>query len=284
MPVAAREASVYTGVTIAEYFRDMGYSVAVMADSTSRWAESMREISGRLEEMPGEEGYPAYLGTRIAEFYERAGRAVCIGNDNREGALTIVGAVSPPGGDLSDPVVQSTLRVVKVFWSLEAELAYSRHFPAISWLNSYSLYTDDLDDYYKREMGESWIEMREQARSLLQEEADLNEIVRLVGLDALSPENRLIMETAKSIREDFLHQNAFHEIDTYTSFKKQYSMLELIMLMHRRSGECLRSGTPIDDILDMDVREEIARAKYTPEDELDNIEQIKKNVISQTEI
>jgi len=284
MPVAAREASVYTGVTIAEYFRDMGYSVAVMADSTSRWAESMREISGRLEEMPGEEGYPAYLSTRIAEFYERAGRAICIGSDDREGALSIVGAVSPPGGDLSDPVVQSTLRVVKVFWSLEAELAYSRHFPAISWLNSYSLYVDDLEEYYREETGETWIEMREQSRELLQEEADLQEIVRLVGVDALSPENRLIMETTKSIREDFLHQNAFHEVDTFTSFQKQYKMLELIMFLHQRSAECLKSGMPIEDIIAMDVREEIARAKFIPEENLGSFEEIKGKITSQTEI
>ncbi len=284
MPVAAREASVYTGVTIAEYFRDMGYSVAVMADSTSRWAESMREISGRLEEMPGEEGYPAYLGTRIAEFYERAGLAICLGSDDREGALSIIGAVSPSGGDLSDPVVQATLRVVKVFWSLEDKLAYSRHFPAISWLSSYSLYTDDLADYYREEAGEKWIEMREEARGILQEEDDLNEIVRLVGVDAISPENRLIMETAKSLREDFLHQNAFDEVDTYSSFKKQYLMLELIMLLHERSAECLRAGTSIDDIIALDVKEQIARSKYTPEEELDSFEQIKEAIISQTEI
>jgi V/A-type H+-transporting ATPase subunit A len=284
MPVAARDASVYTGVTIAEYFRDMGYSVAVMADSTSRWAEAMREISGRLEEMPGEEGYPAYLGTRIAEFYERAGRVICLGSDDREGALTIVGAVSPSGGDKSDPVAQATLRVVKVFWSLEDELAYARHFPAISWLNSYSLYTDDLEDYYRDEIGGNWIEMREQASAILQEEADLSEIVRLVGVDALSPENRLIMETAKSIREDFLHQIAFDDVDTYTSFKKQYNMLELIMLLHQRSEEWLKAGKPIDDIMALDVKEEIARAKYVPEDDLEKFEEIKKNIISQTEV
>ena len=284
MPVAAREASVYTGVTIAEYFRDMGYSVAVMADSTSRWAEAMREISGRLEEMPGEEGYPAYLGTRVAEFYERAGRAVCMGSDDREGALSIVGAVSPSGGDLSDPVVQTTLRVVKVFWSLEADLAYSRHFPAISWLRSYSLYTDELEDYYRREVGDQWIDMREQTTTLLQEEDDLNEIVRLVGVDALSPENRLIMETAKSIREDFLHQNAFHEVDTFSSFTKQFNILELIMLLHRRSGEWLKSGKSIEDLLSLDVKEEIARAKYIPENEMAQFEEIKEKIISQTEI
>lgn len=285
MPVAAREASVYTGVTIAEYFRDMGYSVAVMADSTSRWAEAMREISGRLEEMPGEEGYPAYLGTRIAEFYERAGRAICIGSEEREGALSIVGAVSPSGGDLSDPVVQTTLRVVKVFWSLEADLAYSRHFPAISWLRSYSLYTDDLEDFYREEIGDQWIEMRNQAITLLQEEDDLNEIVRLVGVDALSPDNRLIMETAKAIREDFLHQNAFHEVDTYTSVEKQFGMLNLIMLLHRRSEEWLAAGKPIDDLLTLEVKEDIARSKYIPEDEItQQLEEIRSNIISQTEI
>lgn len=284
MPVAAREASVYTGVTIAEYFRDMGYSVAVMADSTSRWAEAMREISGRLEEMPGEEGYPAYLGTRIAEFYERAGRVVCLGSDDREGALSIIGAVSPSGGDLSDPVVQMTLRVVKVFWSLEADLAYSRHFPAISWLNSYSLYTDDLEDYYRNEAGDQWAQMREQAKELLQDEDDLNEIVRLVGVDALSAENRLIMETAKIIREDFLHQNAFDDVDTYTSFKKQFGMLELIMLLHQRSAEWLKAGKSMEDLLGLDVKSEIARAKYIPEKDISQFEEIKKHIIDQTEI
>jgi V/A-type H+-transporting ATPase subunit A len=283
MPVAAREASVYTGITIAEYFRDMGYSVALMADSTSRWAEAMREISGRLEEMPGEEGYPAYLGTRIAEFYERAGRVMCLGSDGREGALSVVGAVSPPGGDLADPVVQSTLRVVKVFWSLEDKLAYARHFPAISWLNSYSLYVDDLDEYYRTEVGEEWIKMREQAIEILQKEADLDEIVRLIGIDSLSPENRLIMETAKSIREDFLHQSAFHEVDTYASFKKQYKMMELVMLYHQHAEEALKAGMSIMDLADLGVREEIARAKYITETELDKFEDIKKNIIAQTE-
>jgi V/A-type H+-transporting ATPase subunit A len=283
MPVAAREASVYTGITIAEYFRDMGYSVALMADSTSRWAEAMREISGRLEEMPGEEGYPAYLGTRIAEFYERAGRVMCLGSDGREGALSVVGAVSPPGGDLADPVVQSTLRVVKVFWSLEDKLAYARHFPAISWLNSYSLYVDDLDEYYRTEVGEEWIKMREQAIEILQKEADLDEIVRLIGIDSLSPENRLIMETAKSIREDFLHQSAFHEVDTYASFKKQYKMMELVMLFHQHAEESLKSGMSIMDLAELEVREEIARAKYISETELDKFEDIKRNIIAQTE-
>jgi len=278
MPVAAREASVYTGITIAEYFRDMGYSVALMADSTSRWAEAMREISGRLEEMPGEEGYPAYLGTRIAEFYERAGRVICLGSDNREGALSVIGAVSPSGGDLSDPVVQVTLRVVKVFWSLEDKLAYRRHFPAINWLTSYSLYLDNLEEYFRTEIGEEWIRMRQDATRLLEEEAELEEIVRLVGLDALSPENRLIMETARSIREDFLHQNAFHEVDTYTSFNKQYKMLELIIFFHERAAECLKSGGTIDDIAELDVREEIAQAKYIPEENLNLFEEIKQHI------
>jgi len=284
MPVAAREASVYTGITIAEYFRDMGYSVSLMADSTSRWAEAMREISGRLEEMPGEEGYPAYLGTRIAEFYERAGRAIALGSDNREGALSVVGAVSPSGGDLSDPVVQATLRVVKVFWSLEDKLAYARHFPAISWLNSYSLYTDELEDFYRQSDHPEWVEMREWARAILQEEADLEEIVRLVGVDALSSDNRLIMETAKSIREDFLHQNAFDDIDTYTSFDKQFQILNLIMQLHNRSAAWLKAGKAMEDLLKLDVKEEIARAKYIPEKEIERFEEIKKNIVSQTEI
>ena len=283
MPVAAREASVYTGITIAEYFRDMGYSVALMADSTSRWAEAMREISGRLEEMPGEEGYPAYLGTRIAEFYERAGRVACLGSDGREGTLSVIGAVSPSGGDFSDPVVQVTLRVVKVFWGLDDKLAYRRHFPAINWLTSYSLYLDNLEEYFKTEIGEEWIRMRQEAMRLLEEEAELEEIVRLVGLDALSPENRLIMETARSIREDFLHQDSFHEIDTYTSFDKQYKMLELIMLFHERAEECFKSGVSIDDIAQLDVRQEIAQAKYIPEENLSQFEEIRKHIESQME-
>lgn len=284
MPVAAREASVYTGITIAEYFRDMGYSVALMADSTSRWAEAMREISGRLEEMPGEEGYPAYLGTRIAEFYERAGRAIALGSDNREGALSVIGAVSPPGGDLAEPVVQATLRVVKVFWSLQADLAYSRHFPAISWLNSYSLYIEDLEDYYK-DMAPEWIRMRERAKEILQQEAELEEIVRLIGIDALSPDNRLIMEVAKSIKEDFLQQNAFNEVDTYSSFQKQFKMLELVMFFYQKAEQALKSGMSIMDIAELEVREEIARSKYIPEEEIEErFENIKKNIIAQTEI
>ena len=219
--MAAREASVYTGITIAEYFRDMGYSVALMADSTSRWAEALREMSGRLEEMPGEEGYPAYLGSRLAEFYERAGRVTCLGSEQRVGALTAVGAVSPPGGDLSEPVTQGTLRIVKVFWSLDAPLAYARHFPAINWLLSYSLYLDNIDDYLRQHLGDEWIEMRTDSMRLLQEESELQEIVRLVGVDSLSNRERLVLETARSIREDFLLQNAFHDIDTYCSLENK---------------------------------------------------------------
>ena len=283
MPVAAREASIYTGVTIAEYFRDMGYSVAIMADSTSRWAEAMREISGRLEEMPGEEGYPAYLGTRVAEFYQRSGRVICLGSDGREGSLSIMGAVSPPGGDLSDPVVQATLRVVGAFWSLEDKLAYRRHFPAINWLTSYSLYLNNLEDYFRTEIGEEWIQMRQEAMRILETEAELEEIVRLVGLDALSPENRLIMETARSIREDFLYQDAFHEVDCHTSFDKQYKMLDLILFFHQRAEERLKSGVNIDDIARLNVREEIARAKYTPEENLSQFETIKQHIESQME-
>ena len=278
MPVAAREASVYTGMTIGEYFRDMGYSVALMADSTSRWAESMREMSGRLEEMPGEEGYPAYLGTRIAEFYERAGKVVCLGSEERIGALSAVGAVSPPGGDLSDPVVQATLRVVKVFWSLEDKLAYRRHFPAISWLTSYSLYNTNLRDYFLKKYGEEWVQSIDDAMSILQQEAELEEIVRLVGLDALSPENRLIMETARSIREDFLHQNAFHEIDTYTSFQKMSKMMELIKLFHKLGNEALGAGVNIHDISALPVRETIARSKFIPEEKMGDIDRIKDEI------
>jgi V/A-type H+-transporting ATPase subunit A len=278
MPVAAREASVYTGMTIAEYYRDMGFSVALMADSTSRWAEAMREMSGRLEEMPGEEGYPAYMGTRIAEFYERAGKVVCIGSDGRIGALSAVGAVSPPGGDLSDPVVQSTLRVVKVFWSLEDKLAYRRHFPAINWLTSYSLYTDNLRDYFLRQYGKEWIKDVAEAMAILQEEAELEEIVRLVGLDALSPESRIVMETARAIREDFLHQNAFHEIDTYSSFKKMVKLMELIMQWHGLAVAAQKAGVPVLEIAAMPVRERIARAKFTHEDRLGDLESIKREI------
>ncbi|HDR06684.1 MAG TPA: V-type ATP synthase subunit A, partial [Candidatus Coatesbacteria bacterium] len=252
----------------AEYYRDMGYSVALMADSTSRWAEAMREMSGRLEEMPGEEGYPAYLGTKVAEFYERAGRVICLGSDGREASLTVIGAVSPPGGDLSDPVVQATLRVVKVFWSLEDKLAYKRHFPAISWLNSYSLYTDNIAAYLEREMGAGWITMRDEAMALLQREAELEEIVRLVGMESLSPGDRLLMETARSIREDFLHQDAFHPVDTFASAYKQYRMLKLVMGFYRAAKAVLDAQElDLEALLVLPVSEEIARAKFTSEKE-----------------
>ncbi len=279
MPVAAREASVYTGITIAEYFRDMGYSVALMADSTSRWAEAMREISGRLEEMPGEEGYPAYLGARISSFYERAGRVKPLGKPEREGALSVIGAVSPPGGDLSDPVVQATLRVVKVFWSLEDRLAYQRHFPAISWLNSYSLYIDELSDDLDN-VAPGFMALSKEAMRILEEEAELQEIVRLIGIDALSPQDRLLLEGARSIREDFLHQNAFHEIDTYTSLLKQYKMLDLCLFYYNQARSALEKGAPFNEIVRMPVREKIARAKYIEEKNLSHIEEIKKEIIS----
>jgi len=278
MPVAAREASVYTGITIAEYFRDMGYSVAVMADSTSRWAEAMREISGRLEEMPGEEGYPAYLSAKVSSFYERAGRVKAIGKPEREGALSVIGAVSPPGGDLSDPVVQATLRVVKVFWSLEDRLAYQRHFPAISWLNSYSLYIDEIAESVNKEVAKDFIDLSKEAMRLLEQEAELQEIVRLIGVDALSPEDRLILEGARSIREDFLHQNAFHEIDTYASLKKQYKMLSTCLLNYNKAREALKRGVSFNDIIKMEVRNKIARMRYLPESELGKIDELQNEV------
>jgi len=278
MPVAAREASVYTGIAIAEYFRDMGYSVALMADSTSRWAEAMREMSGRLEEMPGEEGYPAYLASRVAEFYERAGRVVCNGSDDREGALTVVGAVSPPGGDLSEPVTQSTLRVVKVFWALDASLAYARHFPAIHWLTSYSLYLDTIQDWLSENVNENWSAVRQEAMALLQEEAELNEIVSLVGIDALSGRDRLKLEVARSIREDFLHQNAFHDVDTYTSLKKQYLMLQLILDFKAEADKALDLGVSLNELLALPVRETIARAKYVEEARIAEIEAIRDQI------
>lgn len=278
MPVAAREASVYTGITIAEYFRDMGYSVALMADSTSRWAEAMREISGRLEEMPGEEGYPAYLGARISSFYERAGRVIPFGSPSREGALSVIGAVSPPGGDLSDPVVQTTLRVVKVFWSLEDRLAYQRHFPAISWLNSYSLYVDDVSDDLDS-VASGFTALSKEAMKILEEEAELQEIVRLIGIDALSPQDRLLLEGARSIREDFLHQNAFHEIDTYTSLLKQYKMLDLCLFFYKQAQVALNRGIPFNEIVQMPVREKISRAKYIDEKSLNQIDGIKEEII-----
>ena len=263
MPVAAREASIYTGITIAEYFRDMGYSVALMADSTSRWAEALREMSGRLEEMPGEEGYPAYLGSRLAEFYERAGRVVSIGKDAREGSLSVIGAVSPPGGDTSEPVSQATLRIVKVFWGLDSALAYKRHFPAINWLTSYSLYLDNMKDWFNETVAPDWMDDRQRMMSLLTEEAALEEIVQMVGMDALSPSDRLKMEAARSIREDFLHQNSFHEIDTYTPLRKQYLMMKLVLAFYDQASEALNKGASMKDLLVMDVREKIGRYKYT---------------------
>ena len=271
MPVAAREASIYTGITIAEYFRDMGYSVALMADSTSRWAEALREMSGRLEEMPGEEGYPAYLGSRLAQFYERAGHVVCLGKDGREGALSAIGAVSPPGGDISEPVSQATLRIVKVFWSLDADLAYKRHFPAINWLTSYSLYVDTMEKWFNAEVESDWTELRARLMRLLQEESELNEIVQLVGMDALSAPDRLKLEAARSIREDFLHQNAFHEIDTFTSLKKQHMMMMLMLAYYDKAGEALAQGVNIERLVGLPVREAIGRFKYTEEADLDKV-------------
>ncbi len=269
MPVAAREASVYSGITIAEYFRDMGYNVAIMADSTSRWAEAMREISGRLEEMPGEEGYPAYLSSRVAGFYERSGKVKTLCGE--EGSLSVIGAVSPPGGDLSEPVVQATLRVVKVFWSLEASLAYARHFPAINWLNSYSLYSGLTDAYFKKNVNELWPEYRIQAMNILQKENELNEIVRLVGTDALSEAEKLVMEIAKSIREDFLHQNAFDDIDTYTSGLKQFYMIQNIILLYKEALQRIRKNKTLKvvDIMKLPIRSSISRVKYIPEEKVD---------------
>ena len=271
MPVAAREASIYTGITIAEYFRDMGYSVALMADSTSRWAEALREMSGRLEEMPGEEGYPAYLGSRLAQFYERAGRVISLGSEGREGALSVIGAVSPAGGDISEPVTQATLRIVKVFWSLDSNLAYKRHFPAVNWLTSYSLYVDTMEKWFNAEVESDWTELRGRLMLLLQEEAELDEIVKLVGMDALSAPDRLKLEAARSIREDFLHQNAFHEIDTFTSLKKQHMMMMLMMAYYDKAGEALGKGVNIERLVSLPVREAIGRFKYTEEADLDKV-------------
>lgn len=271
MPVAAREASIYTGITIAEYFRDMGYDVALMADSTSRWAEALREMSGRLEEMPGEEGYPAYLGSRLANFYERAGRTISLGSSKREGSITAIGAVSPPGGDLSEPVAQATLRIVKVFWGLDAALAYSRHFPAINWLISYSLYLDRLDEWNNENVARDWTAIRTEVMRLLQEESELEEIVRLVGIDALSYSERLTLEAAKSIREDYLHQNAFHDVDTYTSLNKQYRMLKLIMAFYYQGKKAIDAGANIRELFNLPVRERIGRAKYVAEKEVDSV-------------
>ena len=270
MPVAAREASIYTGITIAEYFRDMGYSVALMADSTSRWAEALREMSGRLEEMPGEEGYPAYLGSRLAEFYERAGRVMSLGREPREGYLSVVGAVSPPGGDISEPVSQATLRVVKVFWALDAELAYQRHFPAINWLTSYSQYLDNMEVWFDQNVDESWMTTRQHLMSLLQEEASRNDIVKMVGMDAVSPQDRLKMEAARSIREDFLHQNSFDEIDTYTSLQKQYYMMKLVYAYYEEGSKALENGADINDLVKIPSRELIGRYKYTKESDIES--------------
>ena len=270
MPVAAREASIYTGITIAEYFRDMGYSVALMADSTSRWAEALREMSGRLEEMPGEEGYPAYLGSRLAQFYERAGRVVSLGSDGREGALSVIGAVSPPGGDISEPVSQATLRIVKVFWGLDSALAYKRHFPAINWLTSYSLYADSLGSWFNDNVSEEWTSLRARLMALLSDEASLDEIVKLVGMDALSPTDRLKMETARSIREDFLHQLAFHEVDTYSSLRKQYLMMKLVLRFYDGSLDALKKGANIEKLVSIPSRESIGRFKYVHENDIED--------------
>lgn len=270
MPVAAREASIYTGITIAEYFRDMGYSVALMADSTSRWAEALREMSGRLEEMPGEEGYPAYLGSRLAQFYERAGDVVTLGKEGRDGALSVIGAVSPPGGDISEPVSQATLRIVKVFWGLDSNLAYKRHFPAINWLTSYSLYIDSIGSWFTENVDKDWLILRQKLMTLLQEEAELEEIVKMVGMDALSAPDRLKMEAARSIREDYLHQNSFHEVDTYTSLEKQNMMMKLVMGFYEEAMDALNKGANINDLIKMPVREAIGRFKYTHEDNIES--------------
>ena len=278
MPVAAREASIYTGITIAEYFRDMGYSVALMADSTSRWAEALREMSGRLQEMPGEEGYPAYLGSRLAQFYERAGCVISLGKEGREGALSVIGAVSPPGGDISEPVSQATLRIVKVFWGLDSNLAYKRHFPAINWLTSYSLYVDNMGDWFNENVHEDWMNCRNRLMRLLQEEAELQEIVQLVGMDALSAPDRLKLEAARSIREDFLHQNSFHEIDTYTPLEKQYLMMRLVIAYYDQCADALEKGVGIEDLVNLKVRESIGRYKYT---ETDRIREVYEQVVKE---
>ncbi|MEN3187151.1 MAG: V-type ATP synthase subunit A, partial [Atribacterota bacterium] len=283
MPVAAREASVYTGITIAEYFRDMGYKVALMADSTSRWAEAMREISGRLEEMPGDEGFPAYLGSRIASFYERAGKVRCLGQDGRVGSLSVIGAVSPPGGDLSEPVTQNTLRVVQVFWGLEDKLAYKRHFPAINWLVSYSLYIPHLEEFWKENVAPDFAENRVLAMKILQQEAELEEVVRLVGVESLSSKDRFVLEVARSVREDFLQQNAFHELDTFTSLRKQYLILKVILAYFRAGMEALEKGLSLKDVLHIPARERIARAKYLSEEDLAKIEQIAEDLQEQLE-
>lgn len=281
MPVAAREASIYTGITIAEYFRDMGYDVAIMADSTSRWAEALREMSGRLEEMPGDEGYPAYLASRLAEFYERAGIVKVLGSQKLTGSITAIGAVSPPGGDLSEPVSQATLRIVKVFWGLSASLAYKRHFPAIDWLISYSLYADRLGEWFKQNVGSDYVELRSFVMRVLQEEAELDEIVRLVGMDALSYKDRMTMETAKMIREDYLHQNAFHETDTYTSLIKQHKMLKLIYEFYRLGNIAIDNYAELDDVLSIGAKEKIGRAKYVPESEIDSLDELLREMTAE---
>lgn len=269
MPVAAREASIYTGITIAEYFRDMGFSVALMGDSTSRWAEALREMSGRLEEMPGEEGYPAYLGSRLAQFYERAGRVITLGSADTEGALSVIGAVSPPGGDISEPVSQATLRIVKVFWGLDADLAYKRHFPAINWLKSYSLYLDTMAAWFNQTVAPDWMECRHSLMRILQEEAELDEIVKLVGMDALSPPDRIKLEAARSIREDFLHQDAFHEVDTYTPLAKQHRMMQLVLAYYQKAMQALEKGATVENLVKMPVRERLGRFKYVPAQDME---------------
>ena len=283
MPVAAREASIYTGITISEYYRDMGYSVAMMADSTSRWAEALREMSGRLEEMPGDEGYPAYLASRVADFYERAGRVVCLGNDNREGALSVIGAVSPPGGDISEPVTQSTLRIVKIFWKLDYDLSYKRHFPAINWLDSYSLYQDKMDEYFDEYVDEEFSKNRIRAMSLLQEENSLQEIVRLVGRDALSEQDQLKLEITKSLREDYLQQNAFHDVDTYCSLRKQNKMISTILKFYDEALRALDNGVYIGEIEEMPIREKISRMKYIHEDDIDEIDKIQDEIMEEVD-
>ena len=284
MPVAAREASIYTGITISEYFRDMGYSVALMADSTSRWAEALREMSGRLQEMPGEEGYPAYLGSRLAQFYERAGRVISLGHAGREGALTVIGAVSPPGGDISEPVSQATLRIVKVFWGLDSSLAYRRHFPAVNWLTSYSLYLENLTGWFCSQVDPRWMECRNRLMSLLQEEAELQEIVQLVGMDALSAPDRLKLEAARSIREDFLHQNSFHEVDTYTPLRKQFLMMELVLAWYDGCRAALEQGAGVEKLVDLKVREKIGRFKYVRGGELETVfEEIRQELARELE-
>ena len=283
MPVAAREASIYTGITISEYYRDMGYSVAMMADSTSRWAEALREMSGRLEEMPGDEGYPAYLASRVADFYERAGRVVCLGSDSREGALSVIGAVSPPGGDISEPVTQSTLRIVKIFWKLDYDLSYKRHFPAINWLDSYSLYQDKMDEYFDNYVDKEFSKNRIRAMSLLQEENALQEIVRLVGRDALSDQDQLKLEITKSLREDYLQQNAFHDVDTYCSLQKQNKMLATILKFFDEALRALDNGVYMGEIEEMPIRERISRMKYIHEDDIDEIDKIKEEIVKEVD-